>query len=240
MVLRDTPPPHRERFIIADKHWVTCDINITVDGQVSVIFLDSLGLENIKTFQTHAATKKVAKIFPGATIYVPNIIKQGAGIGCSVFALDDLTHLFTLERYLESRFNLSGLHGYLAEQKLASKSETKDEAELENDGEAFVITACKLPLPLIRTMQSKDLFHIIDERPQEEKDVPVNKKKVKLTSEYARLMFFVECKNDKGQLVLRNMRLSHKLHRFEQCNYLFLLNIHDSESITLHVFGNVF
>ncbi|MHB1947461.1 MAG: YopJ family acetyltransferase [Gammaproteobacteria bacterium] len=230
-ILRESPHPLRERFVIAGGHWIVGDIKIDEKGHVSVLFLDSLSIERISEFFTEKAIIEFARLFPDATIYYVDIKRQYSTLGCSVFALDDVRHLYTVEDgHLEEKYNLSGLHGYLADSAkvLSSKEEYKPIVIQDYDGIGkYTVTLCALPLSLMRTMQSRALTNwVITDRSEAERKVPVNKKREIMTPEYAEQTFF----RDAGSAKRINIRLEETLKKIARYNFEFLKN-RDSKTV---------
>lgn len=226
--LKDATPPHRERFIIADAHWICGDIQITQDGQVSVLLIDSLGQQELNSFETGTAIKILKAVFPSADIYFPHKEKQGPGLGCSVFALDDIRHLYTVENYLDPKYHNGGLHDYLKDSTKAI--EEKGHIKKSESAKNHPIHLCDLPLPLMRTMQSRKLLsEVIPGRSEAEQALPVNKKGELMTQSARR--FFAEAKNTTGNTVPMNMRLSYKLKEMSKSNFAFLRTVPDEKSI---------
>src|SRR3990167_8388313 len=150
--------PLRERFIITGQHWITGDIQIDADGKVQVLFLDSMGLEYPVTsmhINTADIINEFSNVFPDASIYFSKTRRQASGPGCSVFALDDVRHLFTVEKYLQSQY--TGLFSYLAAQVGSSgnMAEPYRERKLANGGTVHCIP---IPLSLMRTTLSSRLY----------------------------------------------------------------------------------
>jgi hypothetical protein len=192
-ILASAPKPSRERFVIAgDKHWITGDIQINSDGRVSILFIDSLGLSAqqeskdnvlIIAISTVELIKQFSRVFSDADIHFSIDKRQNIPKGCSAFALDDARHLFVVEKYLPKQYHDAGLHGYLAD---ASKNgnaikildNSEDTNLFEQKFDEINVNACHIPLPFMRTMQSRDLLKNIDSpyRSQAEKSAPINKK----------------------------------------------------------------
>lgn len=227
--LKATPPPHRERFILVGReHWICGDIQISPEGNVSILVIDSFGQEKLHSYDTADALNKCVAVFPNADVFIPSTRKQGYGLGCSMFSLDDVRHLFTVDKYLDpEKFQTTGLHGYLRDS--AKKNKTVDREVKENV--TTQIHSCELPLPLVRTMHSRRLLtELIPQRSEDEKAIPVNKKQELLTPEYAQARFFVEV-TDESETKLTNVRLLRAMDKFSKSNLQFLKKTHDEKSI---------
>jgi len=151
-LVKGMAPPVSEKFLISGTHWNSGAIEIH-DDEVNILLIDPLDEptpEYIKACQEVFGDKKV-------TIYVNYNTgkkqRQFGGVGCSVFALDDVRHLHT-------SFRDSSLFAYLA-------SHTKPMGEEHQGG---VTHYSELPPSMQRTMQSRDAFDAADA------DAVVNKK----------------------------------------------------------------
>lgn len=165
--------PFNNKFLIAESHWLSGEINIDKDGTVSIVLLDSLGKDS-PAFPKHII-QSIAEIFPGAKIYYSEEKRQHASSGCSVVALEDTFHLFTLSKYLDPKYNDGGIFAYLAAPE-NQKNVINDVTD--NLGKPIEIIACQLPLTLDRVKQKKyGLFNeIIPSRDKKEQDLIINKK----------------------------------------------------------------
>lgn len=190
-ILKTASPPQREIFIIVGEHWSAGVINIKSDGEVSILFMESLQSTHMSIL---LCMEECREAFENSKIYVPDITRQADKVSCMVYALDDARHLSTVEEHLPSEFKESGLHGYLA----ASARELAEQNVRAPENSP--ITPCKLPLSLMRTTQSRDLYKlVIPNRSVEEKLVPVKKTRDPehpeyMTPEYAQAQFFDETK----------------------------------------------
>ena len=222
-ILKESPKPLRERFILQGGHWICGDIQIDADGKANCLIIDSLGINQKDMFEylgsfimfsTSEIIKLINQSFPDSTIYFPFEIRQHDSVSCKMFSIDDLVHLFTVEKYLDTQFKSSGLFGYLAAQ-----AENEYWYNLKLDDTKLKVKNCHLPLSLARTMQTRDLFFkIIPSRSEEEQALPVNKKKE--TAFASAVKYF---KFDEEHQVLRNTRLIDKFYKLRQYNadYLF-------------------
>lgn len=171
--LKTSATPCRERFVIAGAHWIAGDIQIDSDGRVNVLLIDSLALP-LRFHASEDAIKSIAHVFPESCIYFAAEKRQRSKAGCSVFGLDDGRHLVTVEKYLPLKYQKTGLFGYLAEHC----DKDKPVEVLDEEGNTINIYPCQLPLPLVRTMQSNELWtSIIPKRSEEEQKLPVNREK---------------------------------------------------------------
>ncbi|MFZ2315173.1 MAG: ankyrin repeat domain-containing protein [Gammaproteobacteria bacterium] len=205
--------PLRERFIITGHHWISGDIQIDAHGKTSILFLDSLGSHRN---EIHDNTKSYIaafdSAFPEQEIFFSAIKRQYSPMGCSVFALDDMQHLFTLERYLKDIHGKPvGLFDFLASQKNSLTGITID----TYDGwpRSVSMSIPHLPLSLTRTMQSRHIYNIIQERSMMEQETPINRK-----GETATLSV------KKGFFSHSNERLNEKLRKLAEKIFLYLKN----------------
>ncbi|MGL5743144.1 MAG: hypothetical protein ACRCXC_11700 [Legionella sp.] len=193
------PLPFMERFMICDEHhWFCGEIYIDANRAVSLLFLDSLGY--MQAFEGNYYSDLAYDFYNTFTIEHKSVfvakeqrLNEFQGF-CSVIAEDDLHHLFTIARYLPPEFSDSGLFGYLEshiedtiEYPLEEEEEEEDEEEQESHSNPMAINGCKLPLKLMRVMQSTRLIQdkiedgavlpaIISSYSPEEQTHPFNKK----------------------------------------------------------------
>jgi hypothetical protein len=205
----DTTPPMRERFVISGTHWISGEINIDRDGKASMLIIDSLG-----NWEKEDGDD-VSKSFPQCKIYYSSVKRQNAAKGCSVFSLDDARHLFTTDRYLESKYDETGLFGYLAE-----SSDQKQNATSASESKSISIIKAKMPLTLLRTEQSAELKERIKARPMLEQEQAVSKKGM-TANEQATRDFRPISSSDSKTI---NMRITDKLNKFTKNNADFLFN----------------
>lgn len=209
IALNKAPRPVTQRFILSGTHWTSGEINISAEGKINVLHIDAVGGDNSLDIYMDKI-KIFNQIFPNCDLYYSQEKRQNA-IGCSVFAFDDAAHLFTLR--LEDRYKDTKLFGYLAKHN--------EKIELSIDGETVRIILCKLPIALIRTMQSRDLLNKdIPERPLAEQTQPVNKKHQ--TAKESAEASFKEVVSDTN-LTVQNTRLAYKLDNIAKNVFNFLI-----------------
>ncbi|USQ15301.1 hypothetical protein J2N86_15175 (plasmid) [Legionella lytica] len=218
--------PIQKRFIISGSHFCYGEIRIDTQERAKLWLIDSLGStkesSNSKYFNDFIF--KFAETFPENEIYVAKEKRQNSPQGCSVFALDDAMHSYTLR--LPTGQN--DIWDYLSALK------TPEKANFFNDDKAFSlsITLCPIPLSLIRTMQSKSVYdEVIPERLLSEQNLIINKKG-ETTKESSQKFFKL------GPQGLRNTRLEYKLEKIIQYTSDFLVNcISEKElKILMHEF----
>lgn len=243
------PRPLRERFIITGQHWISGDIEIDSSGKVKVFFLDSMGMEYPKT-NIHPNTikllNKFAEIFPESEMYYSRTRRQGKGPGCSVFALDDLRHLFTVEDYLPPEYK-HNLFNYLANQVPKIEADTQaewddeDKTKLKNpepysnwllsikvneDTIQKRLHCVPIPLPFMRTTLSSKLYtSYVPARSESERKQPVSAKGEVLESNKPPCYFELA----DGSHNPINQRLIFALNKFTKQNEVFLTNTAPSE-----------
>lgn len=224
MLKNDYTRPVRERFVISGMHWVSADIDIDQAGKVKILIIDSLGGQCDPDF-----LGTVKGVFSGHSIsvYFDATKRQNSEKGCSVFALDDVRHLFTAEQYLKDEgSNPIKLFEYLEHSRGEEKTTGTgaEEKALKTD---IAVSATHLPLSLMRTMQSDSLVRsVIEKRSDSEKKRPVNKKG-RTAIEEAERDFQGSKTTDKKV----NTRLKRKLGRFAVENFKFLLEIQTEEEL---------
>jgi hypothetical protein len=206
-ILKKEPGPLRERFVIYGRfHWMCGDISIDEYGRAQIVFIDSLGYSLGYAYFSEKF-QEFSNCFPTGVIYFSAEKRQNSARGCSVFALDDVTHLFTLEQYLDKKYKSTGLFGYLADHII------KQDAQLS----ASPVLPCQLPLSLERTKQSSKFFQAISGREPMEQAQHVNKRGQ--NAELSAKEHF-NLKNEK----LINDRLADKLQKMADHNASYLVN----------------
>ena len=205
--LKDMPRPLRERFIIESAHRACGDIWIDEKGQVSVLYVDSMGFESIYNSSYQIA---LADQFPAADIYISNIKLQKDYISCAIFALDALVNLHTIENYLPERFKQhpAPLYAYCKE---SAKALDKSKIHL-----SVKFQACNLPIRMMLNMQSRKIEQIIGAN-QEEAQLEVNK--IHEMPMAAVKRHFV---NDKDDIDINN-RVNNKLASIHKRNIEYML-----------------
>jgi len=92
-----------------------------------------------------------------------------------------------------------------------TKPKGKNEIVITDDYVDYTVTPCELPLSLVLSMQSTELFKtVIKEQAEEAKAVPINKKGVYVTSDYAEVKFFKAVSADEN-VEKRNVKLEDAL-----------------------------
>ncbi|EKD69993.1 MAG: hypothetical protein ACD_46C00682G0005 [uncultured bacterium] len=208
-LLSDMPYPLRERFYIKSIHAICGDIWIDRDGCVSVLLIDSLGFEKSGYFREYG--EKIGKQFSNAKIYVSYNKKQYSDMGCSVFAIDDLVHLYTMEKYLLNEFkpHPAPLHAYI--------NKTAEELDESKTHHGITIHACALPLRLqLNTQFRRVKSEVIPAYSENETKLFVNKKNETALQAIEKHIERDEYTNEK------NKRLEHKLDRLAERNANFM------------------
>ncbi|MDI9819442.1 MULTISPECIES: hypothetical protein [unclassified Legionella] len=197
----------KEIFVIAATHWYAGVIEIDESGKANLLIIDSLGRNT--TYFPHNIITAFKKYFPDSEIYFSSEKRQHAPVGCSAFSLDDAVHLYTLERYLEEKYETGGLFSYLRNNIISphyKNSFLSDEIR---------INLCRLPVSLLRTKQSRKLLSdLFPSRNQSELSIPVNKNNQ--TVEKSTNETFEEG---------INTRLEEKLAKMAKYNAKFLLSL---------------
>lgn len=225
-IIADAPKPITVRFILIDIHYTCGEIYIDASEKGHILFLDPLGAGRqddgtSKTIYNVEEMKTFAEYFPDNEIYVSRAKKQFSDRGCSVFALDDLRHLYTLK--IEGNVPLWEYLAISANKPTGEKIEftlTQFDYETEQETEKnFTIHSCDMPLSLLRTMQSRSLLsRVIPSRSAEEQHLAVNKKG---ESAYQSTYPFFAKKEGEGPE--RNTRLDVKLNKMANDLFNFLI-----------------
>lgn len=152
------------KFALSNNHWIAGSILIDSHGDVKVQIIDSLGVlryqgdNNINPFLLDAI-KNVHQIF-GSTV-VTNIVadvRQVAYKGCSVYAIDDIQHLFSINDYLPDNQNIYEYLENRSEKYTGYLNPEKGNTiQKENPGNFIPVNVSKLPLYLMRTKQSAQI-----------------------------------------------------------------------------------
>ena len=185
----ELPYPVCERFVLIDPHWRSGEIEITSEGHVNIFILNSTGY-----LEEHDLMRiKFHQIFKDKPVHLffANEMRQFSDLGCSVFALDDVRHFYTLDKYsVEGKTLFEQLNARI------TQSETIANHVIRHH--------CRLPVSLMRTMQSRRVFEDIEP----EQDLPINK--YKLTADQSIRESFIESQADG---VIQNKRLDMKLNK---------------------------
>ncbi|MBX3708161.1 MAG: hypothetical protein KIT56_02960 [Gammaproteobacteria bacterium] len=216
-IIAKAPRPLRERFVCFKNHWVCGEIEIDGAGKISIVIIDSLGDHKLIHDPNYSGSTsatilfQVKKFFSSAEIFLIDEKRQNTPQGCSVFALDDVVHLYSVEKYLSAKYSGS-LFDFLRKNQIGT---------IKRNGMNIHISS--LPLYLLRTMASTNLLTILQN--SEDKDIPINKKgdtAKSLVNQPIRSNFF-EHKSYQGQSRLQNNRIEYKLTRIADRNFRFLL-----------------
>ncbi len=186
-------PPIRERFLLTGAHWRSGEIEIDDTGHVKLFILDpsggGLGAYEMKHIGEIIADKKI-------TFYFTKDQRQHSLSGCSVFALDDVRHFHTIEKY--------AAQGKTLFQQLDERIVPDQTMEISENINAYF---CKLPVSLMRTMQSRGVFTTIET----EKDHIINKAG-KTATDSTKTLFSV----DNFGAPEKNIRLDNKREKMAQ------------------------
>ena len=208
--------PLAEKFIVTGGHWISGVIRINANGRADILLMDPCGPGDrlILTF----IAKHLPKLFPDFRIYIAEEKRQHDFCSCQTFALDDVQHLFTLEKYLIMDNKSVSMFDYI---------EAQQKAEMNFANWKVKVRLVRLPLTFMRTMQSKDLFNkIIPSWPPNELSLAVNKKG-QLTANLAMTFFQPESGKPKK---LCNVRIKKKFDNMADNNLHFLLS-KDKDSV---------
>jgi hypothetical protein len=229
--------PIREKFIITGGHFYPCDIIIDEKKHATLLITDSLSVEDQETVTVNTLIA-FKKYFPNSTIYLPAETRLKSIYGCSVFSLDDLQHLYTIEQYLPPEYKKeNGLFDYL---KAHSEKEFALKISPRKNIPPITVNPCQLPLALERTRQNENILkEVIPSRTRENK-LPVNKRGE--TAMESTSKFFQEATNKKGEKKFHNKRLERQLKKIATYNANYIVNNsiqtieHSMQSFTLKAF----
>ncbi len=198
--------PFRKRCLLCGQHWQVLDIEMNVDGKISILAIDSMGNDKQYIKDLLSVSIRVLEKKPYPYIIFYDLFKrQGAESSCAFFSLNDLQHLFTLERYLPA----ISVFEYL---------ETQNKTNAINSA-----VPIRIPLSLLRYAQSRDVFSRVEQYPLDEKAKATNKAgKTALTS---LLEFYKESDppTDPPSYEGRNDRLLVKSRKMARYNLEYLL-----------------
>ncbi|MHB1949268.1 MAG: YopJ family acetyltransferase [Gammaproteobacteria bacterium] len=213
--------PINERFVIADTHWISGQIKVNENKQVEIVFIDPSGakysVEEKDSYESLSPTLiESIKLFNDIFHDIPAADKQlyfdptkrQHDTGCSVFALDDCRHLFTVEKYMRSLpEGQRSLFDYLKFHKKGEKTV---------DGVTF--TETQLPISFLRTKQSSKAFTLFSTRSEQEQKQKINKKGL-TAAESTDQSYRAEHSSKK-----MNLRLKDKLTKMADHNFHYLFN----------------
>jgi hypothetical protein len=200
-------PPYEQKFIVTGEHSFCGELRIDENHMASIYLIDSLGISAESSHFHESFITHMMAHFRTNRVYINQEIRQRVSTGCSIFALDDIQHLYRL-RLPEQYKNI---WDYL------EKTACPDAQALENID--ILVHRYPLPTPLLRTMQTRKLLEeVIPERLTKESEYPINKKGK--TIRQSAQQFFA--KNEEGKLI--NQRLTYKLHKIRLYNWSFLKN----------------
>lgn len=178
-----------DRFLYISSHWVCGEIRITPDKKIRLLLSDPVSLDksNQLSFDTPKLVYALNQAFPGHPVYFPVEKRQYDLESCCIYAVDDLTRLFTVSQYISTQ----DLFEYFEKQKATpvelSFIRVDSYLSINLERTNITITPVKLPLSFMTTMQSTRLLEskikhdviipsILSTRTPEELATPVNKK----------------------------------------------------------------
>ncbi|HVV68770.1 MAG TPA: tetratricopeptide repeat protein [Gammaproteobacteria bacterium] len=200
--MRNTERPIREVFIMGDPHfnsgthWVSGIIEIDAKNNVKLLLIDSVGDE-----LSSCCVASFAKQFPQGMLYRNIEKRQYQPKGCSIYAMDDARHAFTVEKYLKQN-----IFDYLDKQNYPIK-------RFKLEGFIIRQRPCHLPLSFYRTAQS--LAKAVPFRFFDESSSVINKKAMDLGDCRKKDMKEIDGK-------LRNRRIPYVSNKFLKKNMEFL------------------
>lgn len=218
-----------ERFLYVSSHWVCGEIRIEKD-EVKLLIIDSvsMGKDRKITFDTPKLIYALNQAFPGKTVYFPAEKRQHDLESCWMYAINDLTHLYSISQLL----TIPDLFVYFEKQNSTGiqlpfiKLDSVLSIELET---AYItVSLVKLPLSFLTTMQSTILYQskvkdnvtipsILSERTPEEIAQPVNKKGQDIRTSIQGIF-----KKHRHFKTTENLKLIHKTKRIALENVIFV------------------
>lgn len=216
--------PTLSKFICAGEHYISGTIAVDNSKKAKLWLIDSLGFDldtNELSAIQQQIIKKFASIFKHNQIYLSLEKRQHSHKGCSLYALDDTMHSYSLRLV-----NDQSIWEYLI--AASSSPQAKTIFLLKNDSalDTIVVQVCPIPISLIRTMQSKKLFTEILNRNNDEQNLIVNKKGQ--TAFISAQSFF-----QNNNLSRKNKRLEYKLNKiiFYTLKFLSLYQPEEIENL---------
>jgi hypothetical protein len=153
------PRPVHERFLLADGHWQSGEIIINEQGDVKLFVSDSEAKDE-EYAQGYAEAQfdllGLQSLFQEKTVelyFLCDSDRQHTGGTCSTFALDDVRHFYTIDKYGPEESLFQQLDARLVKNIALA------------DG--TVMHLCLTPPSLQRTMQSRRVFQTIPTLDQE-------------------------------------------------------------------------
>ncbi len=203
--IADMPPPVHERFVIASPHWLSGEIKVDTTGEVHIFICDPIRANDNDFIQTLPLMNQIF-INKAITLYFASTVRQSATEGCSVFALDDVRHFYTIDRY--------AANGRTLFEQLDARCQKKQKLDTNT-----TVSFCKLPAPLLRTTQSVSLFESISD----EMTLITNKKgetvEASIKKTFPTYAYVLS-----GKLTGRNQRLELKREKMFERVDMFILN----------------
>lgn len=158
--------PINEKFVLYGRHWKTGEFNVDNSGNINIFLNDSVP----SYARGNIATLKALFKDYAVNIYCSSQKIQNDYESCPIFALDNLKRQLKINHYLplESNGSIYQYFTYSIAKNNLSPDETFGRCRVYH---------CELPLYLMQTMQSSDLFTMIyPNRTVAEQDLPINKK----------------------------------------------------------------
>ncbi len=209
--LCDSPRPVREVFIVGDPnftlgtHWVAGIIEVDSNNKEKMLLMDSIG-DKLPSY----CVRLFAEEFPDGILYRNNEQRQYQPKGCSIYAIDDVRHAFTVEKYLKQN-----IFDYFDAQKYPLRNFTLDNVPVQE-------RYCHLPLSFQRSMQSK-LEETIAARPEEERESVINRKEMKAEDCRKKDLRKIDDEN-------QNRYIPYLFNKIFNRNVEFLENLSDDEA----------
>lgn len=222
-LVKNGEKPNRVTFFVADAHWISGIIEVNDHGDARMVILDSMGTtkkndHHLIQASTLSAMENFNEIFPDQPIYFCKNKRQNTERSCAVFSLDDLAHLFTLDRHLQENL----FHYFDKQPKKAAKTKIEGTGSLN-------IHCHDLPLSLLRTTQSRTTIdEVLSRTDKTTLSMPVNKYGDTFASQVNE---FFKSRSDTEKK--QNTRLEYKLENMAAHNAAYLLT-HNKETVARH------
>jgi ankyrin repeat protein len=191
----------RYRYVVTDAHWIAGDLRLNRNGHIDHFRLDALGGEF-----------ELTNDYANMTFYFSKFKRQFNYTDCKAFALDDVKHLLTLERYFPACYQGENLFTYLSDPAFYLSGMVK-----ENN---VKINYIKLPLTFARTTQNMKVIADIMEQVDAFGDSTIVNKSGKKFNDSVRSSF--EAIEYKGMPKVHNHRLQNKLAKMRAANLAYL------------------
>jgi hypothetical protein len=234
------------KFVLAYQHWIAGSVLVDNNGKIKVLLIDSLGVVNKPTGKwinsyLNAAIKDIVYNIQATPMIIEDV-RQYTLQGCSVYAIDDIQHLFSINDYLPEKQNIfTYLENNVNKQKayLDPNEDPHYIHKKKSRPDYIEIFISKLPLYLMRTKQSTSIGKedFVKSYSDTEQNIKLSKKQHSVLESNA-LHFTFSTEKDKEV----NARLEYKLGNIYNKVFTYCANndlatiTHDMDSFKLTAF----